>query len=246
MRIVQRTSAGSNPSARMRGPISSSRRDPAAQVAAEVEALARQVARVVDARVLARVDEDQPVRVLDQPRAHRDLRPARAREHGPQQPRGTGALELALADDGDPGLQHVHPHARQTTRCEARVGGGARRGGRGGRGAALRARAAADPDRQGGQGLPDRGRPRERGGGQALAGGLDAGDRLLRRGGRRRGPAHRPRVGRGPARRHDQLRHRLAAVRRDGRAAGGRRARAGRDRPSLPRGACRLRKGRST
>ena len=59
--------------------------------------------------------------------------------------------------------------------------------------------------------------------------------------------AHRARVGRRPARRHDQLRHRLAAVRRDARAARGRRAGAGRDRPAVPgraRGLDRRRGGR--
>ena len=44
----------------------------------------------------------------------------------------------------------------------------------------------------------------------------------------------RPRVGRRPAGRDDQLRDRLAAVRGDARAARGRRARAGRDRPAVP------------
>ena len=73
---------------------------------------------------------------------------------------------------------------------------------------------------------------------------LDARHRLLRRGGRRRRSAPRPRVGRRPARRHDQLRHRLAAVRRDARAARGRRARAGRDRPAVPGHARRQRRGR--
>ena len=161
------------------------------------------------------------------------------------------ADELALADTGDAGLDGVHSHRHRESqrarfvhraprrlgsqRCEARAGSGARRGGRGRRGRC--ATVAIEPLTRIGKAAKDFLTEVDLASEAALKRSLAASTPEIGFYGEEGGGAAlrpRARVGRRPARRHDQLRDRLAAVRRDGRPARGRRAGAGRDRPAVP------------
>ena len=96
-------------------------RDPLAEAAAVVEVPAREVARVVDAGGLAGVDDDQAVRMLDQPGAHRHRRgPAAVDERGGDAQRAARAAHLARAHGDRAGLDRRDPHAWSCSRFDSR------------------------------------------------------------------------------------------------------------------------------